>query len=231
MFAKPGHHLLPPERIDEWRRDRLDAVLPLRLRRGAAARLRVLRGPLRYDPFEAAFAQPTIVFQGMRDASVDYRTVEQFAPRAAERDALAAGRRSSADSQPAANLGRHVQFPGTRMTANHAATEARRTPRLRWFVLCALCVSVASSSRRRRRGAGCRSARFASASSGRAAATRCRRSRSKRTSPACWRVRRRATAGRPRSRRWRSRSGPMRSRTPGATTPTVSTSATRRIAR
>lgn len=34
---------------------------------------------LRYDAFNATFAQPTLLFQGLRDASVDYRTVEQFA--------------------------------------------------------------------------------------------------------------------------------------------------------
>jgi hypothetical protein len=34
---------------------------------------------LDYDAFDAPFVQPTIVFQGLRDASVDYRTVEQFA--------------------------------------------------------------------------------------------------------------------------------------------------------
>ena len=36
---------------------------------------------LRYDPFEASFSQPTLIFQGRRDASVDYRTVEAFAQR------------------------------------------------------------------------------------------------------------------------------------------------------
>jgi hypothetical protein len=34
---------------------------------------------LQYDPFNASIAQPTVIFQGMRDASVDYRTVEAFA--------------------------------------------------------------------------------------------------------------------------------------------------------
>ena len=31
------------------------------------------------DAFSAALTQPTLIFQGMRDASVDYRTVEAFA--------------------------------------------------------------------------------------------------------------------------------------------------------
>ena len=34
---------------------------------------------LDYDAFNARVAQPTLVFQGLRDASVDYRTVEAFA--------------------------------------------------------------------------------------------------------------------------------------------------------
>ena len=32
-----------------------------------------------YDSFAAQFAQPTLIFQGRRDASVDWRTVERFA--------------------------------------------------------------------------------------------------------------------------------------------------------
>jgi hypothetical protein len=34
---------------------------------------------LRHDALDVSFGQPTLVFQGMRDASVDYRTVEEFA--------------------------------------------------------------------------------------------------------------------------------------------------------
>ena len=78
MFAKPGHHLLPPERVEEWRR------------RGALPFLHHAYGEerfldyafyddsLKHDAFGASFLQPTLVFQGLRDASVDYRTVEQF---------------------------------------------------------------------------------------------------------------------------------------------------------
>ena len=32
-----------------------------------------------YDAFETRFTQPTLIFQGLRDQSVDYRTVELFA--------------------------------------------------------------------------------------------------------------------------------------------------------
>jgi pimeloyl-ACP methyl ester carboxylesterase len=79
MFAKPGHHLLPPERIDEWRRR---GALPFFHYADNEERLlnyEFYEDSLRHDPFDVSFAQPTLIFQGLRDASVDYRTVEQFA--------------------------------------------------------------------------------------------------------------------------------------------------------
>jgi pimeloyl-ACP methyl ester carboxylesterase len=79
MFAKPGHHLLPPERIDEWRRQ---GSLPFFHYAGNAERdldYAFYEDSLRYDAFNAVVPQPTLIFQGLRDASVDYRTVEQFA--------------------------------------------------------------------------------------------------------------------------------------------------------
>lgn len=79
MFAKPGHHLLPPERIDEWRRR---GSLPF-FHYAANEQLELDYGfyedSLRYDAFNAVVPQPTLIFQGLRDASVDHRTVEQFA--------------------------------------------------------------------------------------------------------------------------------------------------------
>ena len=42
-------------------------------------RRRAHEDSLRYDPFEAVFEQPTLVFQGLHDRSVDHRTVEAFA--------------------------------------------------------------------------------------------------------------------------------------------------------
>lgn len=79
MFAKPGHHLLPPERVEEWRRT---GALPFF--HYAASEERPLdfafyEDSLRYDPFTAVFPQPTLIFQGLRDTAVDPRTVEQFA--------------------------------------------------------------------------------------------------------------------------------------------------------
>jgi uncharacterized protein len=79
MFAKPGHHLLPPERIDEWRRR---GTMPFFHYADNAERelnVEFYEDSLRYDTFNAAIRQPALVFQGLRDASVDARTVEAFA--------------------------------------------------------------------------------------------------------------------------------------------------------
>jgi hypothetical protein len=79
MFAKPGHHLLPPERIDEWQRR---GSLPFFHYADSAERplnFTFYEDSLRYDAFEAAIHQPTLVFQGLHDTSVDHRTVEAFA--------------------------------------------------------------------------------------------------------------------------------------------------------
>ena len=79
MFAKPGHHLLPPERIEEWGRR---GALPFFHYADNAERdlhFGFYEDSLQYDPFHARFDQPTLVFQGLRDASVDHRTVEAFA--------------------------------------------------------------------------------------------------------------------------------------------------------
>ncbi len=79
MFAKPGHHLLPPERIEEWARR---GELPFyhygeQVERPLQYSFYV--DSLQYNAFDAAFPQPTLIFQGLRDASVDHRTVERFA--------------------------------------------------------------------------------------------------------------------------------------------------------
>jgi pimeloyl-ACP methyl ester carboxylesterase len=79
MFAKPGHHLLPPDRIEEWRRR---GALPFFHHADDAERplnFAFYEDSLRYDAFTAAFHQPALAFQGVRDTSVDFRTVEAFA--------------------------------------------------------------------------------------------------------------------------------------------------------
>ena len=79
MFAKPGHHLLPPERITEWERR---GSLPFFHYAAGGERdldYAFYEDSLQYDAFNAEFGQPAMIFQGLRDASVDSRTVEAFA--------------------------------------------------------------------------------------------------------------------------------------------------------
>jgi pimeloyl-ACP methyl ester carboxylesterase len=79
MFAKPEHHLLPPDRMEEWRRR---GALPFLHYASNAERLLNVSfydDSLQYDACGAVFSQPTLIFQGLRDASVDPRTVEAFA--------------------------------------------------------------------------------------------------------------------------------------------------------
>jgi uncharacterized protein len=78
-FAKPEDPVLPPARIDEWRRR---GALPFfHYADNAEHDLNVefYEDSLRYDAFSAPFRHPALIFQGLRDASVDYRTVEAFA--------------------------------------------------------------------------------------------------------------------------------------------------------
>ena len=79
MVGKPGHHLLPPERTEEWRR--LGALPFFHHGHNVERRLDVAfhEDTLRHDAFNARFGQPALAFQGLRDASVDHRTVEAFA--------------------------------------------------------------------------------------------------------------------------------------------------------
>ena len=79
MFAKPGHHLLPPERIDEWRRRGSLPFFHYAANEERQLDYAFYEDSLRYDAFNAVVQQPTLIFQGLRDASVDHRTVEQFA--------------------------------------------------------------------------------------------------------------------------------------------------------
>jgi pimeloyl-ACP methyl ester carboxylesterase len=80
-FARPGHHLLPAERVEEWRRHGSMSFFHY-----AAGGERLLdyafyADTVRYDAFSAPLTQPTLIFQGRRDTSVEPRTVEAFARR------------------------------------------------------------------------------------------------------------------------------------------------------
>lgn len=79
MFAKPGHHLLPPERLEAWRREGRMPFFHYGYGEERPLNVAFYDDSLRYSPMDAALAQPTLIFQGRHDASVDYRTVERFA--------------------------------------------------------------------------------------------------------------------------------------------------------
>jgi hypothetical protein len=79
MFAKPGHHLLPPERIEAWRRNGSMPFFHYAFNEERQLDYAFFEDTSRYDAFNAPVGQPTMIFQGLRDPSVDYRTVEQFA--------------------------------------------------------------------------------------------------------------------------------------------------------
>jgi pimeloyl-ACP methyl ester carboxylesterase len=79
MFAKPGHHLLSPEKIDDWRHRGAMSFFHYAVNAPRDLRYAFYEDSLRYDAFNAVVPQPAVIFQGLRDASVDYRTVEAFA--------------------------------------------------------------------------------------------------------------------------------------------------------
>jgi pimeloyl-ACP methyl ester carboxylesterase len=79
MFAKPGHHLLPPARIDEWRQKRSLPFFHYAFGEERELDFGFYEDSLRYDALAAAFKQPTRIFQGLHDRSVDPKTVEEFA--------------------------------------------------------------------------------------------------------------------------------------------------------
>jgi len=79
MFAKPGHHLLPPERVDEWRRRGALPFFHYAYDEERPLNFSFYEDSLAHDAFGAVFSQPTLIFQGLHDQSVDYRTVEEFA--------------------------------------------------------------------------------------------------------------------------------------------------------
>lgn len=83
MFARPGHHLLPPDRIDAWRRDGSMRFFHFAYGEERALGIAFYEDSLRYDPMEAVVGQACLIYQGRRDASVDYTTVETFARRRA----------------------------------------------------------------------------------------------------------------------------------------------------
>jgi uncharacterized protein len=79
MLAKPGHSLLPAERIDEWRHRGALPFFHYAYNEERLLNFAFYEDSLKHDAFEVSFSQPTLIFQGLRDTVVDYRSVERFA--------------------------------------------------------------------------------------------------------------------------------------------------------
>ena len=78
-FANPGHHLLPPERVEEWRRKGALPFFHYGFNEERPLDFAFYEDTLRHDAFNTRFTQPTLIFQGQHDTAVDHRTVERFA--------------------------------------------------------------------------------------------------------------------------------------------------------
>lgn len=79
MFAKPGHHLLPPERVEEWRSRGALPFFHYGYNEERFLDFSFYEDTLKYDAFDAVVPQPTLIFQGLNDRSVPFQTVEAFA--------------------------------------------------------------------------------------------------------------------------------------------------------
>jgi uncharacterized protein len=79
MFAKPGHHLLPPERVEEWRHRGALPFFHYGYNEERLLDFSFYEDTIQYDAFDAVVRQPTLIFQGLHDRSVPFQTVEQFA--------------------------------------------------------------------------------------------------------------------------------------------------------
>jgi pimeloyl-ACP methyl ester carboxylesterase len=83
MFGDPERHLLSPDEIARWKDRGEYEFLHYGHGRGPTMRLPLsyafYEDSLKYDTFGTLFPQPTLIFQGTRDALVDWREVQQFA--------------------------------------------------------------------------------------------------------------------------------------------------------
>lgn len=79
MFTRPGHNLLSPEKIDEWRRLGEWSFFHYGYGEERSLAVAFYEDSLTYDPFTSRFSQPTLAFQGRHDELVDPQSVEAFA--------------------------------------------------------------------------------------------------------------------------------------------------------
>ena len=79
MFGDPERHLLPPERVEEWKRRGEYDFLHFAYNEKRPLAYAFYEDSLKYDAFGTLFTQPALIFQGQRDGVVDPKAVEQFA--------------------------------------------------------------------------------------------------------------------------------------------------------
>lgn len=83
MFGDPDHHLLERDEIARWKDRGEYEFLHYGHGQGPTMRLPLsyafYEDSLKYDAFGTLFPQPTLIFQGTRDALVDWKDVERFA--------------------------------------------------------------------------------------------------------------------------------------------------------
>jgi hypothetical protein len=79
MFARPGHPLFSPERVDQWQRRGVLPVFHYADKTNRPLNFAFYEDAVRYNAFDATLSQPALIVQGVRDESVDCRTVEAFA--------------------------------------------------------------------------------------------------------------------------------------------------------
>ena len=78
-FGDPDHHLLPRDQIDEWKTRGEFGFFHYADEAKRPLAYAFYEDSLKYGAFGTLFTQPTLIFQGLRDALVDPRDVEQFA--------------------------------------------------------------------------------------------------------------------------------------------------------
>jgi uncharacterized protein len=85
MLARPGHHLLPPDRIDEWRRNGVSRFFHYAYGEERPLDFGFYDDSLRHDLFDLQHARPALIFQGSRDAVVAAADVTRYAEAAPNR--------------------------------------------------------------------------------------------------------------------------------------------------
>jgi hypothetical protein len=78
-FGDPDHHLLPREEIATWKARGEHEFLHYADDAPRRLAYAFYEDSLKYDAFGTLFPQPTLIFQGTRDAVIDPTDVQQFA--------------------------------------------------------------------------------------------------------------------------------------------------------